>query len=350
MLSTWIPVLEKDTSKLWDKSGGGSVKDFRTCFDFVETVLEGYVLAALTTELCGHALMNENKSNQRPLSIEHDLEEFIKTHPIADEAAAKAVTDLAAGLTDFNFVDFLRSELAEERDYVWENVILYMQHGLILRSFDRALSDGDVGRAIASLSYFTIWFQKSSRHNYAAETLRLSACLKKVWSKDLVKFYMDNCLINISGRAGAFQPCDKLNENFVDYVKSNEYAHASAEATAFQHQDRALLTMEFLDIRDKLAEQLGVEHIKDFHHTVSDNFREVKIVANSLLTMKGFEKKPGRGVGLRESQAKDLYMQGLLGLADGAGLDNLKEAWYKDRQINVSHFVCDYVKQFKPED
>ncbi|HEU0046039.1 MAG TPA: hypothetical protein VFQ43_00375, partial [Nitrososphaera sp.] len=29
VLSTWIPVLEKDTSKLWDKSGSGSVKDFR---------------------------------------------------------------------------------------------------------------------------------------------------------------------------------------------------------------------------------------------------------------------------------------------------------------------------------
>jgi hypothetical protein len=73
------------------------------------------------------------------------------------------------------------------RDRPHENFVLFMQHRLILRNFSEAMKTGDVGRVLASLSYFTIWFQATKQYNYARETpVHLTACLKRIWSVDLV--------------------------------------------------------------------------------------------------------------------------------------------------------------------
>src|SRR5205814_402146 len=50
-----------------------------------------------------------------------------------------------------------------ERDLVYENAILFLQHGLLYRRFSRALKTGDSGVVMHCLKYFTLWFLNDDR-------------------------------------------------------------------------------------------------------------------------------------------------------------------------------------------
>src|SRR5579859_6557921 len=271
MLSTWIDELRQDVNRLW-VNGKGTVKDFRTCFDFINTVLDAHLMAALATTLLSQFVPGLRVEERTFAKLQDVLPELLQTDLIQN-----AIRQLAKFFSRFDRVgEKFRTE--PKRDLIHENVNLFIQHGLVLRNFDIAISDGDIGRALVSLSFFTIWFQNSNKHLYAAEMLRLTACIRKVWSPDLAEFYKQNCIINVSGKKGGFMPDDKLNEFIVGQVKATEYAHASSEATEFQHDVRALLTMHFLDLRESFTNQLGVK-LSDFHKKEVDKTADVRTVA-----------------------------------------------------------------------
>lgn len=53
------------------------------------------------------------------------------------------------------------------------------------------------------------------------ECLHPTTCLNKLWSNELVEFWMQNCLINPSGKKMGWMPCDYLEEYVVREVKTN---------------------------------------------------------------------------------------------------------------------------------
>jgi len=297
-------------------------------------------MAALATTLLSQFVPGLRAEERTFAKLQDVLPELLQTDLIQN-----AIRQLAKFFSRFDRVgEKFRTE--PKRDLIHENVNLFIQHGLVLRNFDIAISDGDIGRALVSLSFFTIWFQNSNKHLYAAEMLRLTACIRKVWSPDLAEFYKQNCIINVSGKKGGFMPDDKLNEFIVGQVKATEYAHASSEATEFQHDVRALLTMHFLDLRESFTNQLGVK-LSDFHKKEVDKTADVRTVANRLLEMCAFKPENGRGAAHKETQAADLWMDGMEELGKGVGIETMKLKWLEETMYSTSHLLCSYVEGYE---
>ena len=148
-LERWIAELEKNRNKIWN-ADKDIVKNFRASEDFFEIVLDGYLVASII-HACGFGESTEFLTN-------------ISTVP--RETLSKAIEALAEHLAQFKQVAQMKSAPSELRDRPLENMTMFMQQGLTMKNFKRAMRDGDPGRALASLSYYTVWFQASSQNKY----------------------------------------------------------------------------------------------------------------------------------------------------------------------------------------
>jgi len=158
MLGYWIKHLKRNKNTLWD-GRRHLVKDFRACYELFDQIADGYILGMLA-QMCGW-------TNGKALA-----ETFGETDDITDK-----IKELARKLVDVKQVHTLRQ--SPRRDRLHENLILLLQHALIMRNFRHAMKHGDIGRLLISFRYTTLFFQASNQHKYAHETIHLTACLKK---------------------------------------------------------------------------------------------------------------------------------------------------------------------------
>jgi hypothetical protein len=193
------------------------------------------------------------------------------------------------------------------------------------------MRQGDSGQALNSISYFTIWFQATKKHNYALETLRLMACVKEIWSEDFVKFWLENCLVNLSGKKEAFMAVDMLNEYVVREVKTMMSDNVSPENDLFLREKLSLIVMLFRDIRKTMAEQ-AQSTTNDFHSTKVNPWIVVKRAVVLLLNDQAWVHKAGRGLH-EESVASDLFIDGLAALCTGKRVAKLKVKIMEERQM-----------------
>ena len=246
-----IKLLGMDANKLWNQTDR-LVKDFNACFDFFDSVLDGCMLAAIS-QYCFHDVTTTNH-----------LRAVIGTVLPAERLMA-AVTTVSDMLSDFHRVSLMRERGDQDRDVGGENLLLFMQEGLMLRHLSLAIRQGDSGRVVNALSYFTIWFQGTPSHKYAAETLRLTACLRKIWGEELRDFWMENgCMVNLSGKREGFIALDALNEYIVREVKRLVSAGVTFKTDEHLRNVLSLLVMDFWDIRRKMSEEAEM-YIFDYH-------------------------------------------------------------------------------------
>jgi hypothetical protein len=104
------------------------IEDFRACQALVDVVLVSYIIGVLAPDIGAY------------------------------------IDELSDRLSDFETVNNHRMR-RDGRDRPHENLVLFMQRGLILRNFNDAMKTGDVGRVLAWPRYFMIWFQATKQHN-----------------------------------------------------------------------------------------------------------------------------------------------------------------------------------------
>src|SRR5271156_1933218 len=143
-------------------------------------------------------------------------------------------------------------------------MVLLLQHGLVLRVFDEAVRKGDSGLMLSAVSFFTIWLQGTGSDNYKCGLLRLITQLRKVWSERFSKFWMENCLVNLSGKRNAFMPLDQLDEYMVWEVKDRMQPYMTEQMDDYLRNKLSLLTMFFWDVRRKCTYETDAQ-IFDFH-------------------------------------------------------------------------------------
>src|SRR5213083_68594 len=118
-LVRWISELNRDKGTLWNGQRN-LVKDFRSFLGFWEILADGYFMASLTT-----------------YSGFDTLAEFRKA--IAEDADAadqllNTIKKFAADLASFSLVYNLRQSPETERDRIYENHLLFLQHAMMLRN------------------------------------------------------------------------------------------------------------------------------------------------------------------------------------------------------------------------
>ena len=131
--------LDQDPVRLWDRQKN-HVKNFRSCDQFINILLDGYVSAAFASSL-GYA----------------NPDELLKALPeLSADKLKSSIEELADRLCTFDSVSKLRKEESKLRDAMHENNLLFMQQAMVLRSFAYAMRVGDPGMVIVGLRYLTI--------------------------------------------------------------------------------------------------------------------------------------------------------------------------------------------------
>lgn len=294
-MARWISELKKDQGRLWNGQRN-LVKDFRSCLGFWEILTDGYLIASLTT----YAGFN---------TAAEFRDAFADNSAGASENLFNAIKNLARDLTTFSYVHHLRDKSETGRDTTYENHILFLQHALTMRNFAVAMREGDSGRVCVSLSYLTVWFQATTQFNYAMECLHLTACLNKLWSHDLVKYWMHNCLINPSGKKEGWMACDFLGEYVVREVKNLMPFNINETTSRTLRNVYSPQIMLFREVRKKMQEETDAPTFGEHSSSVAI-YGEVETVATRLITGKFCKRQANRPSG-DDPERKDLHMVGI---------------------------------------
>lgn len=302
-LPYWIRLLQRNQNMLWDNQKH-LVKDFRACYELFGQVVDGYLLGMLARR-SGWEKEAIGPTFERNVTIGHTIEA------------------MAADLANFKQTHTRRGADTTTRDFSYENTILFLQHGLVLRNLHHAMSHGDVGRLLMSFRHATCWFQSSRQHNYARETIHLTACLTKIWSPQFKQFMLNQCLVNITGKADAFYATDLLNEYVVREVKKMMVHNATPKTDRFLREVISPQVMFNMQLKMKMAEQSDATYIFDYHHQDVDISTDIDTIANDCLRRKAFEEVVGRDHTANE--VPDLLMAGLLELSTTKRITEYKQ-------------------------
>lgn len=312
-LERWIADLGKNRNKLWNGSKE-MVKDFRSCEDLFELVLDGYLVAAL--------------ANACEFTDPDNLLLEVSKDP---DRISGAIKSLAKYFSQFNEVSRMQQSPPEARDRPFENINMFIQHRLVMRNFKRGMREGDSGRCLASLSYYTVWFQASNQYQYAAETIHLTACLKKYWSPAYRQFFLENCLINPSGKKEGWMATDFFCEWIIGELKAMFPDNVTEQSLEYMRDTISPQVMFFRRVREKMRAETEAVHTGD-HSSIVKRTSEVDHIASRVLQEGLWAFKAGRET--RESERTDLYGQGLVAI--GAGTRLRKYQHHLARQLNLS--------------
>jgi hypothetical protein len=315
-LSRWISALGRDRQTLWD-SQKSNVKNFRASKSFWNIVLDAHLLAALADKFGWNGML--------------EMENRIGS--VSAEALGSTIDTLAAELGRFSAVSGMRNSPAADRDVVYENQFLFMQHGLVLRSFDLAIRQGDTGRVVTSLSFFAVWFQMTKKHQYAMEIVHLVACIRGgIWSPSMVEFWMRNCVINLSGKREGFIACDHLGEIVVREVKSMMH-HSVNEATGtFLRNYVSPSIMLFYQLKRKMTAETDAPTY-GYRSSRVNTMTDIRAVADTLLDEKISSTRNDREVA--DAEVVDLHVNGLVAMGTTVILRKYIEKLARDRMFGA---------------
>ena len=214
-----------------------SLPPFRTCHDLVFVSLYARVL---------HCLLK--------VSGAQSLESFSDSGSLTWTKLCSHAEAVVDAFTDGRIVDDLRCSCYEEDetqmeacgkpgkgyhagDMVYENAVLFLRDGLILREFSDAVKSGDSGRVLLVLRLWALSFRGSGRVKYAYEVLHLVHNITHVWPKPVVfvafffdgvstqelcicrKIVLNNWLVNPTGKVNSFVELDLMQEHLNYWIK-----------------------------------------------------------------------------------------------------------------------------------
>jgi hypothetical protein len=315
-LERWIREIRRDKQKIWNRQKE-IVREFRQSQSFFDIVLDGNIVAAVANA-CGFG----------------DSKAFVADIETLDpEQLKKSIENLAKMICNFVGVSQLRLSGESDRDSAYEKHWMFLQHGLVLRSLARGMRDGDSGRVLVSLSYLTIWFQASDKFNYAYETLHLMTCIKRLWSPRMKKFWMENCLINLSGKAGAWMACDQLCEHVVKEVKDMMHHNVDEKTGDFLRNTLSPQIMSFYFAKQKMRTETGAMYDSS-HSSETPTCHEVYVIADRILEGKVCQLRRDRESNAKESTTQDLHADGLRDLAGFTRINKYVAKMERDVGLN----------------
>ncbi|KAJ3776373.1 hypothetical protein FB446DRAFT_636082, partial [Lentinula raphanica] len=125
----------------------------------------------------------------------------------------------------------VQNKLRETGDRVLANSIAFMRDAVLSRECANAVASGDVGRVWEVMKVWLFTFAGSSHSKYATYLLETITSLELESSKTLRDTLLRTMLVNLSGRPGAFSPCDLVQEYFnrlLEFIierKGQEFDH-----------------------------------------------------------------------------------------------------------------------------
>ncbi|KAH9033154.1 hypothetical protein EDB83DRAFT_2229397, partial [Lactarius deliciosus] len=282
-----------------------SLPPFRTCRDLIFVSLYARVL---------HCLLKVSGAQSLELLSTGLTWSMLCRH-------AEAVVDT---FTDARMVDNLHCSCRQEDeaqkesrggqergtlggDMVFENAILFLRDGLILREFSDAIKSGDSGHVLLVLKLWALSFRGSGRSKYAYEVLHLLHNVTHVWPEPVVRIVLNNWLVNPTRKANSFVKLDLMQEHLNYWIKNYYQAHGSGvswEWLATISPCIEVLRRLATEVNNTLGSKQGSRHAS------ADLTKDIKILMDSLEQNNVYKEVLGRTLGDNESPAPDVMGEG----------------------------------------
>lgn len=188
------------------------------------------------------------------------------------------------------------------------------------------ISVGDTGRIQLVLEYFTVMNQASNLHNYSIELLELSAAFRKEWTPEMREVYLRHCLVNLSGRAGAFMEVDRFQEHVVRTVSDRWNPNGNFSSSRYLREVISMNAMETKKIKEGFRRSATGKDNRRSRKTAKER-GDVVIIAREVQSERVFAFKEGRcqGGGRLYQRVTDLLAEGTVTLLGGASLQRWKD-------------------------
>ncbi|KAH8992310.1 hypothetical protein EDB86DRAFT_3103560 [Lactarius hatsudake] len=206
-------------------------------------------------------------------------------------------------------------------DMIFENAVLFLHDGLILREFSDAIKSGDSGRVLLVLKLWALSFQGSGRSKYAYEVLHLLHNVTHVWPEPVVRIVLNNWLVNPTGKANSFVELDLMQEHLNYWIKVRGCRARPSHGSGASWEWLATISPCIEVLRRLATEVNGALGSKQGNrHASADLTKDIKILMGSLEQNNVYERVIGRtlGDGDNESPAPDVIGEGYTALTWGA--------------------------------
>ncbi|KAF8451276.1 hypothetical protein BGX38DRAFT_1142196 [Terfezia claveryi] len=151
----------------------------------------------------------------------------------------------------------------------------------------------------------------SGLNNYALEMLELSMSFRKEWGLEFKKIYLENSLVNMSGRKGGWIEVDRFQEHVVRVISDRWNSNGNFSSADYLRKVISPNAMSTKSVREKLREATTGRKPRQFKK--SDRERgDVVIVAREVMAEEVFRFTPGRvqGHGREYKRSVDLLVEG----------------------------------------
>ncbi|KAH8992239.1 hypothetical protein EDB92DRAFT_1797358, partial [Lactarius akahatsu] len=176
-----------------------SLPPFRTCRDLIFS-LESFSNRLTWTMLCGHA-----EAVVDTFTDGRTVDNLRCSRRQEDEAQSEALGGQERG--------------GLGGDMIFENAVLFLHDGLILREFSDAIKSGDSGHVLLVLKLWAFGFRGSGHSKYAYEVLHLLHNITHVWPEPVMRIVLNNWLVNPTGKANLFVELDLMQEHLNYWIK-----------------------------------------------------------------------------------------------------------------------------------
>lgn len=292
-------------------------KDFRTYNQFFNELLDAHVIT-LAAELMFCK------------SVE-DFHESLRTSDW--RALIFSIVDIIIPLEHgFSAVRRLRCDqegepiAAHGRDITHENFVLFVQQGLVYRDFDTAVSAGDTGRIEHILSIWTTQLHGTQNINYPREMVHLMACLQKVWSPTLRDLWRRNCLVNPTGKIGAWVPDDLFGEYVDREIKAKIHPSSNRQSDVHLREIISCQVMSLYASKITMHREFRAKNYGQSSTLVRSSYDVAHMVCTLIKEGAGVNSGPRfeNGGGHQYWQANDMLGTGTLKVATGVPLKDYK--------------------------
>ena len=250
-------------------------KDFHACHDFLQTVVDGYIIAAACT-------IFKVKS---PADITEKMI-FPNGKPVDAKTTLSAIEDISATI-ELRYTKYSTSPISASTDGIFKYSRYLLSLGLLARDFMDSWREGDGTRSMRLWKFLLLHYKQGGHNKYAIEAFRLLARVH-VTSTPKAGFVLQwNRFCSTRNGKGHNKPLDLHMEHMNRVVKDDlKSFHTHISAKSVNRVSRCADSVN--NIMYKFDEELNVKDALG-SHSAPERLNDVHTVANTLLHIKAME-------------------------------------------------------------
>lgn len=156
-----------------------------------------------------------------------------------------------------NKSQWIAQRALKERDIAYKNLSAYLRDIRFEWVFDQDVRRGDTGALLLDLEMLALMFNGVRKCHYGKRMLEFAINRKSWWTPATEYLWLNNILVNLSGRSGKFMGLDKVNELVVQKIKDTHNPQGTPQAESFHLEVVGSNVFTFVHINKSVPRSFG---------------------------------------------------------------------------------------------